>query len=44
MLEGHQETTNTTLTPGTPATFTISVPYDPNMSDKTECGASTVAW
>ena len=40
----YQATTNTTLTPGAPATFTISVPYDPNMSDKTECGASMVSW
>ncbi|EJN51452.1 hypothetical protein HMPREF1138_0009 [Actinomyces sp. ICM58] len=40
----YQATTNTTLTPGAPSTFTISVPYDPNMSDKTECGASMVSW
>ena len=34
----YQGTTTVTLTPGTPATFTISVPYDPAMTDKTECG------
>ena len=44
LLHPYQATTNTTLTPGAPATFTISVPYDPNMSDKTECGASMVSW
>ena len=40
----YQETTTVTLTPGTPATFSISVPYDPAMSDKTECGFTMISW
>ena len=40
----YQGTTTVTLTPGTPATFTISVPYDPAMTDKTECGFSMTSW
>ena len=40
----YQETTTVTLTPRTPATFSISVPYDPAMSDKTECGFTMISW
>ena len=40
----YQESTTVTLTPGTPATFSISVPYDPAMSDKTECGFTMISW
>ena len=40
----YQGTTTITLTPGSPATFTLSIPYDPGMSDKTECGATMTSW
>ena len=40
----YQGTTTITLTPGSPATFTLSIPYDPAMSDKTECGATMTSW
>ena len=30
--------------PGSPATFTLSIPYDPGMTDKTECGATMTSW
>lgn len=40
----YQATTTTILTPGTPATFTISVPYDPAMTDQTECEFTMVSW
>ena len=40
----YQGTTTITLTPGSPATFTLSIPYDPAMTDKTECGATMTSW
>jgi hypothetical protein len=40
----YQGTTTATLTPGTPLTFSVIVPYDPNMTGNTECGATMTAW
>ena len=40
----YQGTTTITLTPGSPATFSLSIPYDPAMTDKTECGATMTSW
>ena len=40
----YQGTTTATLTPGTPLTFSVTVPYDPNMTGNTECGATMTAW
>ena len=40
----YQGTTTITLTPGSPTTFTLSIPYDPAMTDKTECGATMTSW
>ena len=34
----YQGTTTATLTPTTPLTFSVTVPYDPNMTGNTECG------
>lgn len=40
----YQGTATATLTPGTTLAFTVSVPYDPQMTDNTECGATMTAW
>ena len=40
----YQGTTTATLTPGTPLTFSVTVPYDPSMTGNTECGATMTAW
>ena len=40
----YQGTTTITLKPGSPATFSLSIPYDPAMTDKTECGATMTSW
>ena len=40
----YQGTTTATLTPTTPLTFSVTVPYDPNMTGNTECGATMTAW
>ena len=40
----YQGSTTVTLTPGTPLTFTVSVPYDPQMSATSECGATMTSW